>query len=166
MTAVTPALGPVLIVGTGLIGTSIGLSLRRAGVDVFLDDIIPGQAIVARELGAGDLLTEDSRPLLIVVSVPPRFAAETIARVSQEYPESVVTDVTSVKGAVLREAIARGADPARLVGGHPMAGREVSGATAARVDLLNDRLWILTPGLATGTSLDVVRLLISTSRNR
>jgi prephenate dehydrogenase len=44
--------GPVLIVGTGLIGTSIGLSLRRAGIDVLLDDVIPGQAIVARELGA------------------------------------------------------------------------------------------------------------------
>lgn len=54
MASTTSPLGPVLIVGTGLIGTSIGLALRRAGVEVLLDDLIPGQAIVARELGAGN----------------------------------------------------------------------------------------------------------------
>lgn len=153
-------LGPVLIVGTGLIGTSIGLSLRRAGVEVLLDDVIPGQAIVARELGAGAVLSPDDRPSVVVVSVPPRHAAATIARVSREFPGAVITDVTSVKGAVLHEAITLGAEPARLVGGHPMAGREVSGATAARVDLLDDRLWILTPGEASAESLSTVTDLV------
>jgi prephenate dehydrogenase len=159
--ASTSPLGSVLIVGTGLIGTSIGLSLRRAGIEVLLDDLIPGQAIVARELGAGDLLHEGARPDLVVVSVPPRHAAETIARVSREFPGAVITDVTSVKTAVLRDARALGADPARLVGGHPMAGREVSGATAARVDLLDDRLWIVTPMDATSDSVAQVARLIS-----
>jgi prephenate dehydrogenase len=160
MASVPVPLGPVLIVGTGLIGTSIGLSLRRAGVEVLLDDVIPGQAIVARELGAGAVLSPDDRPSIVVVSVPPRHAAATIARVSREFPGAVITDVTSVKGAVLQEAIALGAEPARLVGGHPMAGREVSGATAARVDLLDDRLWILTPGEASAESLSTVTDLV------
>ncbi|MGI9135959.1 MAG: prephenate dehydrogenase/arogenate dehydrogenase family protein, partial [Candidatus Nanopelagicales bacterium] len=159
-TSIAP-LGPVLVVGTGLIGTSIGLSLRRAGIDVLLDDVVPGQAIVARELGAGELLTEDAKPQIVVVSVPPRHAASTLARVSRDFPHAVVTDVTSVKAAVLRDAIAQGADSRRLVGGHPMAGREVSGATAARVDLLDDRLWILTPGEASAESLAAVSQLVS-----
>jgi prephenate dehydrogenase len=154
--------GSVLIVGTGLIGTSIGLSLRRAGIDVLLDDLVPGQAIVARELGAGQLVTAESQPQLVVVCVPPRHAAETIARLSATYPDAAITDVTSVKSAVLREAIALGADPLRLVGGHPMAGREVSGATAARIDLLDDRLWILTPGNASAVSRSLVGELVST----
>lgn len=158
----TAPLGPVLIVGTGLIGTSIALSLRRAGVEVLLDDVIPGQAIVARELGAGVLLEATDQPQLVIVSVPPRHAAHTIARVSREFPEAVITDVTSVKAAVLRDAISLGADPTRLVGGHPMAGREVSGATAARVDLLDDRLWIVTPGDASTQSVSAVLLLVST----
>jgi len=161
MSSATTPLGPVLIVGTGLIGTSIGLSLRRAGVEVLLDDAVPGQAIVARELGAGELLTGDSRPRIVVVCVPPRHAASTIAHVSMAYPDAVITDVTSVKSAVLDEATALGADSSRLVGGHPMAGREVSGATAARVDLLDDRMWILTPGEATRESVAAVMDLVS-----
>ncbi len=161
MSTSTMPLGPVLIVGTGLIGTSIGLSLRRAGVDVLLDDLVPGQAIVARELGAGQLVDEGAKPEIVVVSVPPRHAASTIARVSRAYPDAVITDVTSVKSAVLREAIDLGADARRLVGGHPMAGREVSGATAARVDLLDDRLWILTPGDSSAESLRLVQQLVT-----
>lgn len=157
----TDSLSPVLIIGTGLIGTSIGLALRRAGVDVILEDLVPGQAIVARELGAGRVLEGQCRPRIVVVSVPPRHAAETIARASATYPNAVITDVTSVKAAVLDEARTRGADPARLVGGHPMAGREVSGATAARVDLLDDRLWILTPESATPEAVEMVTSLVA-----
>ena len=160
MASASAPLGPVLIVGTGLIGTSIGLSLRRAGVEVLLDDVLPGQAIVARELGAGAVLGPSDRPSIVVVSVPPRHAAATIARVSRDFPDAVITDVTSVKAAVLHEAIALGAEPSRLVGGHPMAGREVSGATAARVDLLDDRLWILTPAGASPESLAAVTELV------
>lgn len=161
MSTSTAPLGPVLIVGTGLIGTSIGLSLRRAGVEVLLDDIVPGQAIVARELGAGNLLTEGAQPRIVVVSVPPRHAASTLARVSSDFLDAVITDVTSVKAVVLRDAISQGADPRRLVGGHPMAGREVSGATAARVDLLDDRWWILTPGEASDESLEAVSKMVA-----
>jgi prephenate dehydrogenase len=83
-------------------------------------------------------------PQIIVVAVPPRFAAGVLAKASLDFPTSVITDVTSVKSNILQQAIAGGADAARLVGGHPMAGREVSGAAAARKDLFDDRLWIVT----------------------
>lgn len=152
--------GPVLIIGAGLIGTSIGLALRSREIEVFLRDAVPGHAIVACELGAGKVDPGGLSPRIVVVSVPPRHAAEVIAQASIEFPDATITDVTSVKARVLADSVALGADAHRVVGGHPMAGREVSGATGARVDLLNDRTWILTPGGVEGARLLQVRALV------
>ena len=137
-------LGPVLVVGTGLIGTSIALALTRAGVQVYLRDQDAEQLRTAVEMGAG-AQHQGELPSLVVVAVPPRAASRELAAASREFTEATITDVTSVKSGILRQAVFAGADSARLVGGHPMAGREVSGAAAARADLFDDRLWILTP---------------------
>jgi prephenate dehydrogenase len=137
--------GSVLVIGTGLIGTSVALALRRADVDVLLSDVAPENLRIALESGAGRLAADDDEPAIVVVAVPPRHAAHVIADASRRFPRATLTDVTSVKARVLREALALGCDPARLVGGHPMAGREVSGAAGARADLLDDRLWVVTP---------------------
>ncbi len=136
--------GPVLVVGTGLIGTSIALALRRAGVDVVLEDSDASALQEAVYRGAGSILT-DHVPTLVVVAVPPDVAPRIMADVSSRFTGATITDTTSVKGHVLDEALLLGADPHRLVGGHPMAGREVSGPTGARADLLDDRLWVITP---------------------
>ncbi len=136
--------GPVLVVGTGLIGTSIALSLIRAGVDVLLEDVNASALQEAVYRGAGSVLA-DQTPSIVVVAVPPSVAARELAEASNRFPASTITDTTSVKGHVLDEAIRLGADSTRLIGGHPMAGRETSGPAAARADLLDDRLWILTP---------------------
>ncbi len=146
----------VLIIGTGLIGTSIGMALTTSGYVVHLRDQVPGQAFVAREMGAGQLEESGVIPQIVVVAVPPRYAPQVIASASREYPKATVTDVCSVKEHVLSQAVALGADPSRLVGGHPMAGREVSGATGARVGLMSDRVWIITPGLADEWRIEVV----------
>lgn len=138
-------LDPVLIVGTGLIGTSIALSLQRAGVDTVLDDAEPAHLAAAIDRGAGRRLESTDRPAIVVVAVPPRHAPQVIADASQRFTDATITDVTSVKEQILAEAISLGADPVRLVGGHPMAGREISGAAGARADLLDDRWWVLTP---------------------
>lgn len=151
MTAIPQALSPVLIMGTGLIGTSIAMSLTRAGVEVFLDDVDLGHVTAAVGMGAGSALRPGQVPSLVVVAVPPAHAARVIADACTRFPEATITDVTSVKLPVLAEAIALGADEVRLVGGHPMAGREVSGPTGARADLLDDRVWILTPGQGTSS---------------
>ena len=146
----TTGLGPVLVIGTGLLGTSIGQSLRRAGVEVLLEDIDPSSAWTAAQMGAGMPLAGDHEPATVVVAVPPRFAGDVIAEASRRFPTAAITDVASVKGSVLEQARAAGADMTRVVGGHPMAGREVAGAIGARVDLFDDRLWIITPTPETG----------------
>jgi prephenate dehydrogenase len=154
--------GPVLIVGTGLIGTSIALSLRRAGVEVVLDDTNVSALQEAVYRGAGTVLA-DHHPTMVVVAVPPDAAARSLAEASQRFADATITDTTSVKGHILDQAIVLGADPHRLVGGHPMAGREVSGPAAARADLLDDRLWIITPSGHEGQEhLARVRRLIDT----
>jgi prephenate dehydrogenase len=140
-----PVTGPVLIIGSGLLGASVGLALRRAGVSVWLDDSDPEALAAAVERGAGQAWGPHApRPALIVVAVPPDVAGEVMARAS-EHADATVTDVTSVKAQPLAQARARGADPLRLVGGHPMAGREMSGPGAARPDLFDDRIWVISP---------------------
>lgn len=138
--------GPILVIGTGLIGTSIGLALRRAGVQVWLQDLDPRQCELAEAMGAGVAWSHhDQHPSIVVVAVPPGATASAIAEACRRFPAATVTDVASVKEMVLDRAFALGADPARVVGGHPMAGRETSGAAGARADLVDARWWILTP---------------------
>lgn len=137
--------GPVLVVGSGLLGASIGLALRRAGVQVWLDDVDPGAVAEAVGRGAGEPWSPGAGdPRLVVVAVPPASAGQAMARAGA-FADATVTDVTSVKAEPLAAARAAGADAARLVGGHPMAGRETSGAAAARHDLFDDRVWVVTP---------------------
>lgn len=141
----SPVTGPVLVIGSGLLGASIGLALQRASVPVWLDDVDPDAVAEAVGRGAGQPWREDAgEPRIVVVAVPPAVAGEAMARAGA-FAGATVTDVTSVKAEPLAAAVAAGADPARLVGGHPMAGRETSGAAAARHDLFDDRVWVITP---------------------
>lgn len=143
---------PVLIIGTGLIGTSLALSLRRVGVTVWLEDRDPGPLQVAVSMGAGEPLAaqlaagaDPARVGLVVVAVPPAVTPARVTDALRRYPNAVVTDVASVKVPVLRVLAAAGVAAGRYVGGHPMAGREVSGPAAARADLIDDRPWVITP---------------------
>ena len=126
-------------------GASVGLALRRAGVLVQLEDADPAVLAEAAARGAGDPRAAEAAVPLVVVAVPPLAAGRVLAEQLVRWPMATVTDLTSVKAAPLREAVELGGDPTRLVGGHPMAGREVSGPGAARADLLDDRLWVVTP---------------------
>ena len=138
-----PAL--VRVVGTGLLGTSIGLALRARGVDVVLTDPSPTARALARDLGAGRLAGPDDVPDLVVVAAPPDVVADVVAAELAAHPGAVVTDVASVKAGPLEALRAAGADLSRYVGGHPLAGRERSGPVAARADLFAGRPWVLTP---------------------
>ena len=143
----TPArtVGPVRIVGTGLLGTSVGLALSAKGVDVILDDVVRSAVRLAVDYGAGRPAAADDLPALIIVAVPPDDAGTVAARELARFPEALVTDVASVKTAVLDALIDENADVSRYVGSHPMAGRERGGAVAARADLFLGRPWVITP---------------------
>lgn len=134
----------VHVVGTGLIGTSLGLALTRAGATVTLEDLSSTNAALARDLGAGQASTNGD-PELVVVATPPDVTAACVSSALERWPRAVVTDVASVKGVIIDGLRSRGADLTRFCGSHPMAGRERSGAVAGRHDLFHGRAWVLTP---------------------
>lgn len=140
-------LPPTLIIGTGLIGASIGLSLRRVGVRPLLWDNRPQALAVAVRRGAGTALGPESPQLaLVIVAVPPAVCPTVVCEALGRYPEAVVTDVASVKAPILAAVRRDAPDSAgRYLGSHPMAGREVSGPLSARADLFDDRAWVLCP---------------------
>jgi len=133
----------VRIVGSGLLGASIGLGLRGHGVDVIVEDASPSARNLAIAYGAGRAPAADDAPGLIVVAVPPDVTADVVAAELQRFPDALVTDVASVKVAPLDDLRSRGADLTRYLGTHPMAGRERGGAVSARGDLFTGRPWIL-----------------------
>ncbi|MBE6475372.1 MAG: prephenate dehydrogenase [Actinomyces succiniciruminis] len=143
--AVLSTRGPVLVVGTGLLGTSLALALTAAGVPVQLSDTSPTSLALARDMGAGQVRDEHSpEPALIVVATPPDVAAGVVLRELDAHPDAVVTDVASVKARIAAEVRRHGGrDARRYVGSHPMAGRERSGAGAADSDLFAGRPWVV-----------------------
>lgn len=151
----------VHILGTGLIGTSLGLALTRGGDDITLEDVSPTNAALARDLGAGSLEVGHS-PALVVVATPPDVTAGCVIDALARFPAAAVTDVASVKGAVLTELRDRGADLRRYCGSHPMAGRERHGAISGRHDLFEGRAWVVTPTVETDQA--VVDLVTEVAR--
>lgn len=161
---------PVLVRGTGLLGTSIGIGLRAAGATVLLHDPSPAALGVAQDIGAGVAVSLDApetAPALVVVAAPPDVTAEVVVDSLRRWPHAVVVDVASVKegvAAAVRAAVDRGelsaSDAARHLGTHPMAGSERSGPVAARGTLFTASPWVLCPepdtapaALAAGESL-------------
>lgn len=135
--------GTVRIVGSGLLGSSIGHALVARGIDVALDDTSPTQLRLAIDYGAGRRPRDDDDPSLIVVAVPPDVTADVIERELARHPHAVVTDVASVKLEPLRELRARGVDLTHYIGSHPLAGRERGGAISARADIFVGRPWVV-----------------------
>jgi prephenate dehydrogenase len=123
------------------------MALSRKGFQVSLDDPSPTAMALARDLGAGVLATNTvEAPEMVVVAGPPDVVADVVAAELAHWPDAVVTDAASVKGAVLTALQDKGADLSRYVGSHPMTGRERSGAVAAQVNLFEGRSWVVAPG--------------------
>lgn len=138
----------MVVIGVGMVGTSIALAARRAGHRVHLRDRNTSHALVAAGLGAGsvDPVSPDEVDL-VVVAVPPDHCARVIADSLLEHRSATVTDVASVKGALIGQLRALVDDEAlrRYVGSHPMAGSHRSGPVSGDADLFVDRTWVLTP---------------------
>jgi prephenate dehydrogenase len=153
----------VLVVGCGLLGASIGLALRGSELgDVLLSDRDPNAVRVAVERGAGRPWDGEERSRIAVVAVPPReTASELIALQSRDLAQTY-THVCSVQAQVHAEVEKLSSDPTVVVGGHPLAGREVSGPLGAVADLFVGRPWAVCPtGLSDVSAVAEVELLAS-----
>jgi prephenate dehydrogenase len=150
----------VLIVGAGLIGTSIGLALRQRFVEVALEDRAAGRLALATELGAGRQSIAGERFDVAVVAVPPAAIAGELLRLQRLDVARTYTDVASAKAEPQHEAESIGVDMSTYVGGHPVAGRERSGPAAAHADLFVGRPWVVTstPAASEGAVGDVSAL--------
>ena len=131
------------IIGTGLIGASVGLAAKRAGVEVVEGyDFYENVAEAALAKGAVDrTLTMADEALdadLVVVAVP----VITLQSVLRDVVEgdATITDVGSTKSN-LGEALTS----ANFVGGHPVTGSEAHGPEHATADLFDGATWFLTP---------------------
>lgn len=142
-----PARRRALVVGTGLIGGSIALGLRRQGWHVSGTDVDPTRAAAALDAGVIDAVGDDPQAEVVFVAVPAAEVAGVVHRLLADEarrPDAVVSDVSGVKRAIVEEA-----DHARFIGGHPMAGSEQIGLRGADAALFEGAVWVLTPTLAT-----------------
>jgi prephenate dehydrogenase len=152
----------LLIVGAGLIGTSVGLAVRRAWPATHVDAMDVAAAPASAHRGAFHRLIEASAPVpaydLAVLACPVDAMAAWMARLAALPGSGTVTDVGSVKR-VTRDA-ARAAGLRRFVGGHPMAGASVAGPTLAAATLFDGRPWFIEAGDAPPDAVDIVHGLI------
>ena len=132
----------VRIVGSGLIGTSIGLGLVQRGVIVEMVDSDPNAQLLANDLVGGEHI---ENPDLVVLAMPTSHLAAVIKTEIELNPHSTFIDVGSVKGEGQLHVEAISGLSRRFLPTHPMAGREIGGAGSARGDLFQGRSWILTP---------------------
>ncbi len=160
MTSV-PAVPPffplrLVVIGTGLIGTSVALAARGLGAAVWLADRDPSAARFAAGLGAGGELPAAGPPGgpadLAVLAMPPEAVAPALAAAQARGLARCYTDVASVKELPLARARELGCDLAAFVPGHPLAGRERSGPAAARADLFLGRPWAICPAPETSAA--------------
>ncbi|MEV7971239.1 prephenate dehydrogenase [Sphaerisporangium sp. NPDC088356] len=136
----------VSVLGSGVIGTSIALALRRAGIRVALSDRDGDVVAKAELMGAGVALAPDDPPAdVVVIATPPSTVAAVLREAQARGLGAVYTDVASTKARIVADAEFAGCDFTTYVPGHPMAGRELSGPFAARADLFTGRPWALCP---------------------
>lgn len=135
----------VLVVGTGLIGTSLGLALHGQA-DVLLTDMDAAALATAVRRGAGRAWDGTERARLAVVCTPPAAVAAEVRRLQVDGVVRAATHVASVQAPVQAALEAAGCDLTAVCGSHPMAGRERGGPEAAVATLFSGRPWVLCPG--------------------
>lgn len=144
------------VIGTGLIGASIGLGLRAAGWHVSGDDVRAERLDQALERGCIDAVGIDADSDVTIVAVPVSGVAGEVKR-ALEATRGIVTDVGSVKAGICAQV----SDP-RFVGGHPMAGSELDGIDGADGMMFQGAVWVLTPSAETADdALSAVAALIA-----
>lgn len=140
----------IAIAGTGLIGASFGLALRKAGFGGEILGVSSERAIAdASAVGAidrGATLPEAAGAADLI------FLSQTIGRILNTLHHldplvkdgALVTDAGSTKCEIV-DAAMQHLTRCQFIGGHPMAGKERRGAKEASADLFSGQIWVLTP---------------------
>lgn len=158
----TGAVSKAAVIGTGLMGASFGIALRNLGWSVIGWDPDPTALEGAKVVGAIDRLAADSASAvaeadLVVLAGPPAAIEADLASMSEQGVAALVTDVAGVKGPM----IAAASGVPHYVGGHPMAGREISGPEGASGLLFQGATWVLTTDNVDPVSLEQMIELVS-----
>lgn len=143
----------VAIIGTGLLGGSIGLAVKAAG---FYGRVLgigrtPETLEIARKRGCVDAVSRDiadavDRDTLIVIATPVRTILSVLDRIAAAGAKgAIITDAGSTKTVICDHAARVLAEPGKFIGAHPMAGGEMQGPAHAKADLFNGRPCIVTP---------------------
>ncbi len=139
------------VIGCGLIGGSIALSLSNGGHTVFVTDKVENEKKIKKQIRKA-VFTKDipelcaEKPDVIFICVPSSSVADVIRRTAPLVSErTIITDVAGIKHPILEAA--RGIIPEGVffVGGHPMAGSEKSGVEAAQPFLFQNAVYVLSP---------------------
>ena len=139
----TQTSGQVHIIGAGLLGTSIGLRLTSLGVQVSLEDQSEDHLQTAIKLGAGRNLLDVDQISTVVVCVPPEATAQVVAQALDRFPNSIVTEIASVKSEIHKHLALSESQNKRFISSHPMAGKEISGPEGAKADLFIAKPWVI-----------------------
>ena len=152
-------MGSAAVIGTGLIGASIGIGLTLGGWDVWGWDQNPKHLAQAAAIGAVSKQASSIRQAVaesefVVVAASPRGIVSVL---SELRTDALVTDVAGIKQPIVEAA--RGLP--RFVGGHPMAGREVSGPLGASGALFRGATWVVTTDGAAPGDLDTLSGIVT-----
>ena len=145
-------LNRVSILGVGLLGGSVGKSLRRSGIHVVGYSRRDSSCRAAVDAGAidegfTDIVSACQGSDVVVVASPVDKIAELAAQADEALaPNALITDVGSTKARIIKEVESRSSSAAqKLVAAHPIAGSEKTGVENALATLLDDKVVILTP---------------------
>ena len=146
--------GKIAVIGIGLIGSSIALAARRAGVagHIVGCDANPGVAPEVERLGLVDSFTDDtvaavSDADLVIMAVPVGAVGALAAEIIPAMKDgAVLTDTGSTKRSVIRDVAPHLQPHIHWLPSHPLAGTEHSGPAAGFADLFTGRYWLIISG--------------------
>jgi len=161
----------IAIIGLGLIGGSIGLALKQTELE--RTEVVgyvrrPEAANRVLKLGAVDIIKDSmaatvDKADLIILATPVMAIKEILTQIGPHLPHGcTVTDTASTKVKVMQWAEEYLPPTVNFIGGHPMAGKELTGIEAAEANLFQGRTYCLTPGQnASPASIQLVVGLVS-----
>ena len=144
----------ITIIGLGLIGTSIGMALRKAkvNVEVIGHDRDRGSANQAQKMGATDknewnLISAVEDAMIVIIATPVKTIEDVMQQIAPVLKEGcIVTDTVSTKATVLQWASKHLPPHVQFIGGHPMAGKATSGPHGAEASLFEGAKYCILPG--------------------